>query len=35
MKLKMILLIAVTTVLTFGVSGLLTKLFHKGGEQDG
>ena len=33
--LKMILLIAVTTVLTFGVSGLLTKLFHNGGEQDG
>jgi putative effector of murein hydrolase LrgA (UPF0299 family) len=29
--LKIALVIAFTTVLTFGVSGLLTKLFRKGG----
>lgn len=29
---KIAILIVVTTVITFGVSGLLTKLFSKGGE---
>ena len=29
---KIALLIVVTTVLTFGVSGLLTKIFRKGGD---
>ena len=32
---QIVILIVVTTVLTFGVSGLLTKLFHKDGDGNG
>lgn len=32
--LKMVLIIVVTTVLTFGVAGLIAKLLGKGGEDD-
>ena len=32
---RIAILIVVTTILTFGVSGMLTKLFRKGGEDNG
>ena len=32
---RIAVLIVVTTILTFGVSGMLTKLFRKGGEENG
>jgi holin-like protein len=31
--LQIVILLVVTTILTFGVSGMLTKLFRKGGEE--